>query len=65
MCTLKPPFDGSSLPGLAMRIVQGKYKPISNNYSSKLKDLIKRLLITKPSRRPSINQILSFLTHFY
>jgi len=29
MCALKPPFDGSSLPGLAMRIVKGRYKPIA------------------------------------
>jgi NIMA (never in mitosis gene a)-related kinase len=28
MCALKPPFDGNSLPYLAMRIVQGKYNPI-------------------------------------
>jgi len=26
LCALRPPFDGNSLPGLAMRIVQGKYK---------------------------------------
>lgn len=28
MCALKPPFDGTSLPSLAMRIVKGRYDPI-------------------------------------
>ena len=28
MCALKPPFDGRSLPALAMKIVSGKYEAI-------------------------------------
>ena len=36
LCALKPPFDGTSLPGLAMRIVKGKYKQIPKHYSKKL-----------------------------
>ena len=33
LCSLKPPFDGISLPGLAMRIVKGKYKEINSHFS--------------------------------
>ncbi len=58
MCALKPPFDGNSLPFLAMRIVQGKYNPIPVQYTKGLSNLIKLLLNLSPNKRPNINQIL-------
>jgi len=59
MIALKPPFDGNSLPYLAMRIVQGKYNPLPRKYSPELSNLVKLLLNVIPHKRPNINQILS------
>ena len=58
MCSLRPPFDASSLHHLALKIVQGRYSPIPAQYSRELKALTQSLLSVDPSRRPSINQIL-------
>lgn len=40
MCTLKPPFDASNLPSLALKIVTGNYRPIPKKFTPKLSDLI-------------------------
>jgi len=33
MCALKPPFDASSLPALALKISRGEYAALPSNYS--------------------------------
>lgn len=59
MCTHKLPFDGNSLPVLALRIAKGEYTPITNNYYSRdIKKLIKSLLQSNPNRRPTIKKLL-------
>ena len=58
MCMQKPPFDGTSLQMLSMRIVRGAYNPVSGPYSSGLKNLIKECLTVVPSQRPTVNKIL-------
>jgi NIMA (never in mitosis gene a)-related kinase 1/4/5 len=60
MAALEPPFNGSSLHMLAMRIVRANYTPIPKRYSSKLATLIKKLLNPNTNERPSINKILKF-----
>jgi len=59
LCTLKPPFDASSLHFLALKIVRGVFPPIPSHYSRELKSLVATLLNTDPNKRPNINQILS------
>lgn len=58
MCALEPPFNGTSLHMLALRIVKANYKQIPKRYSSKLSLLIRRLLNPNTKERPSINKIL-------
>jgi len=41
MCCLEPPFNGTSLTMLAMRIVKANYKDIPKRYSPKISNLIK------------------------
>ena len=41
LCALKPPFDGTSIPMLTMKIVRGVYSPIPSTYSAEMKNLIK------------------------
>ena len=58
LCTLKPPFDGSSFHFLALKIVRGAYPPLPPQYSRDLKTLISQMLSVDPNKRPSIAQIL-------
>lgn len=59
MCTGKHPFDANNQAALALKIIMGKYKPISNIYSEYLRDLVQECLITDYKRRPTARQILS------
>ena len=51
---LKPPFDGTSLHMLGMRITRGNFQPIPRQFSKPLQNLISLMLNTDTSRRPSI-----------
>lgn len=59
MCTLKHPFDSNSINGLIMKITKAKQAPIPKQYSAKLHALVDTLLAKQPSKRPTVNQILS------
>ncbi len=59
MCALKMPFDGLSIADLSLKIIKGIYTPIPNNFSKELKMLVNSLLNVDPTKRPSINDILS------
>ena len=59
LCALKPPFDANSLAFLAMKIVKGQYPPIPSHYTKDMKNLVSVLLQVDPSKRPTINNILS------
>jgi serine/threonine protein kinase len=58
MTTLKHAFDANSLNGLAVKIIRGQFPPISSQYSKGLRDLIKEMLATNPSKRPDLDRIL-------
>lgn len=60
MCSLRPPFDASSLHELASKILKGKYSAIPSFYSENMSLLIETLLKVNPKDRPNINQILKF-----
>ncbi|EPZ31422.1 Protein kinase, catalytic domain-containing protein [Rozella allomycis CSF55] len=59
MCTLKHPFDASTIKSLMAKITRGIYPPIPSLYSSNLKQLIDRLLYRKPEDRPTTADILA------
>ena len=58
LTTFKHAFDATNLPALVMSIVQGKYNPISQQYSEGLRNAIETCLRKNPSRRPSIESLL-------
>jgi serine/threonine protein kinase len=58
MCTLRPPFDASSLHFLALKIVRGVYPALPAKYSSELKILVESMLSINPEKRPTIGNIL-------
>ena len=55
MCALQPPFNASSLPKLAQRIVKGKYRDLPAHFSKNIKNLIASMLRYKTVDRPNIN----------
>lgn len=58
LCTLKPPFEGNSLPQLAMKIVRGQYTPVPSHFGWDIRNLVASMLNVEPAKRPSIEQIL-------
>lgn len=58
LCSFKLPFDASSLPVLALKILKGSFPPISNIYSKEMKALILQMLQVDQKKRPSIDAIL-------
>ena len=57
MAELKKPFDGTNLPALIKKIVDGTYESIKGNYSNGLRQLALEMLHKDPDKRPSSTQI--------
>lgn len=51
-------FDAQSINGLALKILRGRYTPVTANCSDEAKQLIKLMLNTNPKRRPTLQAIL-------
>ena len=59
MCTLRPPFRGTSLKELYRNIKNGYYIPISNNYSKDIRDIISMMLVIDSKKRASAEELLN------
>ncbi|XP_044222543.1 serine/threonine-protein kinase Nek5-like isoform X2 [Thunnus albacares] len=58
LCTLKHPFEGSSLRQLVGKICKGRYNPVPSRYSYNLRLLVTQLFKVSPRDRPSVNSVL-------
>jgi hypothetical protein len=58
MCNQKRPFEAYSLNGLAVKVLEANFPPISECYSRDLRDLIAKMLQKKEKDRPSILEFL-------
>jgi NIMA (never in mitosis gene a)-related kinase len=58
MCTLSPPFRGTSLINLYNNIQKGVYSPIPENYSKELSYVISLMLVVDPNVRASCDKLL-------
>jgi NIMA (never in mitosis gene a)-related kinase len=58
LCTLKHPFESNNQGALILKIVRGKYNPISSQYSKDLAAMIDSCLCKDYKKRPSIQDIL-------
>ena len=59
MCSLLPPFRGTSLVNLANNIRKGIYPPIPKEYSKDLSSIISQMLIVDSKKRPSCQQLIN------
>ena len=62
MCALKPAFDAANLISLFYKIVNGKYSSLPENCSPFIKDLIAKILVRDPEKRPTAHQLLQIPT---
>lgn len=60
ICSLKHPFNANDLRGLFVKIMRGVFPPIPFQYSSKLRNLVAKMLTVSPSKRPTIADILRY-----
>ncbi|XP_022095669.1 serine/threonine-protein kinase Nek2-like [Acanthaster planci] len=58
LCSLSPPFTAINQQHLAVKIKEGKFRPLPSQYSPELQDLISRMLKVDAVARPSIEDIL-------
>jgi NIMA (never in mitosis gene a)-related kinase 1/4/5 len=58
LCTLKPPFDGTSIRQLGMNIVRGTYPPLPQHFSKDMKNLVSIQLTIDQNKRPTVGQML-------
>ncbi|XP_047457233.1 serine/threonine-protein kinase Nek5-like [Mugil cephalus] len=58
LCTLRHPFDGSSLRQLVGKICRGRYNPVPTRYSYELRLLVTQLFKVNPRDRPSVSSVL-------
>ncbi|XP_036965989.1 serine/threonine-protein kinase Nek5-like isoform X5 [Acanthopagrus latus] len=58
LCTLRHPFEGSSLRQLVSKICRGRYNPVSTRYSYELRLLLSQLFKVNPRDRPSVSSVL-------
>lgn len=58
ICSLKKPFEGKDYDELSENIRNGSYDKIPDLYSSKLSNLVDKMLKMNPEERPSIDEIV-------
>jgi len=59
ICSLRPPFRGTSLKGLRNNVLNGHYLPIPSIYSRELSILISKMLVIDPNKRASANELVN------
>lgn len=58
LCNLDHAFGGDSLNAVFNKVREGKRPPINKKYSSELKYIVDSMLDIKPSKRPTITQLI-------
>jgi len=59
MCTQKHPFEANNQAALLLKILRGKFNPISSGYSADLGELVSLCLCKDYRKRPSAEALLS------
>jgi NIMA (never in mitosis gene a)-related kinase len=60
LCTRRHPFDARNQGALILKIIQGKFPPVSDaHYSAELRGLVDLLLARDTRRRPSAAEVLA------
>ena len=58
LCTLRLPFQANNQGALIVKIMEGKFAPISRQYSKALSELVQACLTHNQAKRPSVTDVL-------
>lgn len=58
MCTFKHPFEAKTQAALILKIIRGKYDPISSIYSKEMEEMVECCLRRDYRSRPNVAGIL-------
>eukprot|EP00736_Rhodelphis_marinus_P003298 Rmarinus@m.14253 len=53
------PFTAQDMTSLMMKIVRGRYSPVSSTYSKNVRELVSDMLAPNPRDRPTVAEVLS------
>jgi hypothetical protein len=59
LASLKHPFDASNQGALILKIIRGKFPPLTASYSPHVRQLIDACLRKDAARRPSVSEVLA------
>ena len=59
LCMLKPPFRGTSLKDLGLKVIKGKYFPVIKYYNDDIRKIISKMLVVDPNKRASVDELLN------
>eukprot|EP00960_Hanusia_phi_P047390 758381-Hanusia_phi.AAC.4 len=59
LLTLRHAFEAKSLSALILKIIRGRFSPVSSSYSREVRSLVDAMLQNSPAARPSVANILS------
>ena len=59
VAALEPPFNENDMESLFKAVTRGIYPKISSNYSSDLNNIIRMMLQTNPTLRPTSEKLLN------
>jgi NIMA (never in mitosis gene a)-related kinase len=59
LCTMFPPFKGTTLKELNNNVLRGVYMPVPNRYSFDLRKVIQMMLIVNPSKRIAVSDVIN------
>mmetsp|Transcript_37572 Transcript_37572/g.86810 ORF Transcript_37572/g.86810 Transcript_37572/m.86810 type:complete len:693 (+) Transcript_37572:97-2175(+) len=58
LACLKVPFQAGNLPAMALMICTSEPRPVPDDFSEGLSDLVKSLLEKEPAKRPAVGKVL-------
>jgi NIMA (never in mitosis gene a)-related kinase len=58
MCALRPPFRAEDMESLYRKVLRGSYPRIPSCFSQDLRQVIAMMLQKRPSKRPTVDQLL-------
>jgi NIMA (never in mitosis gene a)-related kinase len=59
MCTQKHPFEATNQAALLLKILRGKFNPISSGYSAEMTEIVEACLCKDYRKRPSADALLN------
>lgn len=57
---LRRPFVSTNMKGLMAKVLNGDYEPLPEKYSQDFRNVVRKILVSDPNSRPSVQDIFQF-----